>query len=313
MKKIICIVYLIFLSLTAVFPDAAGLTLSINFSDKQIYYPDSRIKIKITVANNSAVPFSFDSAEIHSYNFLLTVKTLKNTVLPPSQKYIIDHNKNTPVFYRQITLLPGEEYSFITFLGNYTSITKPGIYVISGVFFPDFTRQKDSSKITSNMLTLSVRPSISVPILNTVIDRETKEILKKTALPPDEVVSYFLTARQKGDWNKFFLYLDLESLIQNEPRLEAKFRNSTESERLDLIKDFKNSLKNQMVDNDILLVPSSFDIMQTSYTPSRGKVLVRETFKYRTYSEIKEYTYYLHKIDGIWNIYNYEIRNVGTE
>ncbi len=313
MKKIIFILYLILSSLTVVFSASTGLSLSINFYDKQIYYPESTVKIKVTVANNSGAAFSFNSAEIHSYNFLLSVKTLKNIPLSASEKYIIDHNKNKPVFYRQITLMPGEEYSFITTLDNYTTILKPGIYVIKGTFFPDFTQLESSAKLTSNILTLAVRPSVSVSVLNAIIDQNTHEILKKAAFPPDEVVSYFLTARQKGDWNKFFLYLDIESLIQNQPRLEAKFRNSSESERITLIKDYKDSLRNQTVDNDILLVPSSFSIIQTSYTPLKGKVLVRETFKYRTYSEIKEYTYYLHRIDGIWTIYNYEIRNLGTE
>ncbi len=313
MKKIICILYLIFLSLTAVFSAPAGLSLSINFFNKQIYYPDSPVTIRVTVANNSTKAFSFNSAEIHSFNFLLTVRTLKNIALPASEEYIIDHNKNKPLFYRQITLMPGEAYSFVTNLKKYTAIQRAGIYVIEGKFFPDFTQTKDPVTYTSNVLTLSVRPSVAVPALSTVIDNETREILKKVALPPDEVVSYFLTARQKGDWNKFFLYLDLESMIQSEPRLEAQYRRSTEAERMVLIGNYKESLENETVDNDILLVPSSFTIMQTNYTPLRGKVLVRERFKYRTYSEIKEYTYYLHKINGIWNIYNYEIRNVGTE
>ncbi len=313
MKKIIFILYLILSTLTSVFSASTGLNLSINFYDKQIYYPESTIKIKVTVANNGVTAFSFNSAEIHSYNFLLTVKTLKNISLSASEKYIIDHNKNKPVFYRQITLMPGEEYSFITTLDNYTTIQKPGIYVIESSFIPDFTKPESPLKFKSNILTLSIRPSVSVPVLKAIIDQDTHEILKKISLPPDEVVTYFLTARQKSDWNKFFLYLDLESLIQNEPRLEAKFRNSSESERITLINDYKESLRNQAVDTDILLVPSSFSIIQTSYTPLRGKVLVRETFKYRTYSEIKEYTYYLHRLDGIWTIYNYEIRNLGTE
>ena len=82
---------------------------------------------------------------------------------------------------------------------------------------------------------------------------------------------------------------------------------------MQLLDSYKESLMNQVVDNDIILVPESFEIINTTYTPLRGKVLVRELFKYRNYKEIKEYTYYLHKKEGFWTIYNYEIRNIGTE
>ncbi len=316
MKKIISIVYLIILTVTSVFAlqsNLDGLKLSINYYDKHVYYPESDIKIKITVSNGSPSSFTFDAAEIYSYNFLLTVKTLKNQPLDPSQKYIIQHNSNKPVFYRQITLLPGEDYSFTASLSDYSTIKEPGIYIVQGVFYPDFKMKDPGSTLYSNILTLPVRPGESSPTLKEKIDSQTGEILKRTALPPDQVVSYVITARQKNDWNRFFLYLDLESLMTQEPRLEAKYRNSSEGERLDLLDNYKESLRNQVVDNDILLVPDSFEILNTTYTPLRGKVLVREFFNYRTYKEIKEYTYFLHRKEGFWTIYNYEIRNIGTE
>ncbi len=316
MKKTISVIYLIFLSVTSVFSlqnSLNGLKLSINYHNKQIYYPESSIKIKITVSNETSESFSFNSADSYSYNFMLTVKTLKNLPLEYSEKYIIRHNSNKPVFYRQITLLPGEEYSFITTLDEFTDIKEPGIYIIQGTFYPDFNEKNADSAIYSNILTLPVRPSGMTPVLKDKIDSETGEILKKAALSPDMVVSYIITARQKNDWNRFFLYLDLESLMTLEPRLEAKYRNSSESERLMLIDSYKDSLMNQVVDNDIILVPASFEILTTTYTPVRGKVLVKELFNYRNYKEIKEYTYFLHKKDGYWTVYNYEIRNIGTE
>ncbi len=313
MKKIIVVIYLIFISLAVVFPSQNGLKLTVNYFDKRIYYPESTIKIKVTVSNGSAESYSFNLAEIHSFNFLIKVKNLKNISLDYSEKYILQHNLNRPVFYRQVTLMPGEEYSFISYIDDYTSIDKPGIYIIQAEFFPDFGKTDSKPVLISNVLTLSVRPSTNSPILQEKIDQETGEILRKVSLPPDEVVTYLLTARQRSEWNKFFLYLDLESLMLNEPRLEARYRNSDESERISLLQEYKNNLQNQIVDNDILLVPSSFQVMYTSYTPSRGKVLVREAFKNRTYTEFKEYTYFLHKLNGFWTIYNYEIRNIGTE
>ncbi len=313
MKKIIFIIYLIFLSLASVFPSAEGLKLSISYFDKRIYYPESDIKIKVTISNQTSESLTFSAAEEYYYNFFLTVKNLKNQKLEFSEKYISKHNSSSTVFYRQITLMPGEEYSFIARLEDYTEIRNPGVYIVQAVFDTDFHSRGKDSRLYSNILTLPVRPSTSSPELKDMIDEETGEILQKIAMPPDQVVSYILAARQKNEWNKFFLYLDLESLMTEEPRLEAKYRSSSEAERMKLLEEYKKNLENNVIDNDILLVPTSFKILYTSYTPLKGKVVVEESFKYRTYTEMKEYTYFLHKMNGYWIIYNYEIRNTGTK
>ena len=71
-------------------------------------------------------------------------------------------------------------------------------------------------------------------------------------------------------------------------------------------------LKNKRVDNDILLVPSSFEILKTSYTQNEATVVVDEEFIFPDYTEFKKYTFYLHRYGAVWTIYNYEVRNLGT-
>ena len=75
-----------------------------------------------------------------------------------------------------------------------------------------------------------------------------------------------------------------------------------------------------MIDEDIVIKPMKFEILQTSYTPFRGEVTVEEKFPYPPdaavpqYVEVKEYTYVLErKGDPYWKIIDYSVRNVGTE
>jgi hypothetical protein len=40
---------------------------------------------------------------------------------------------------------------------------------------------------------------------------------------------------------------------------------------------------------------------------------VLEKFKYPDYTELKQYTYLLKRSDRYWIIYDYEIKNLGTQ
>ena len=72
-------------------------------------------------------------------------------------------------------------------------------------------------------------------------------------------------------------------------------------------------MKMETADETILLIPDEYTIIKTDYTPEKGKVIAILKFQYPGYKEIKEYTYYLHRKDRIWYVYNYEVRNLGTE
>ncbi|MCF6335739.1 MAG: hypothetical protein L3J12_08360 [Spirochaetales bacterium] len=290
-----------------------GVSVSIRFYDKKIYYPESKIQIQVRIINNSSESYSFNSAEIRSYNFNFFVKTLTNVKLPQSEDYQLRQRSNDPVFYRKITLLPGEEYAFNTDLQEYIDIIESGIYIVQSRFYPDFQLGYDSGYIESNKLTVSVRPSMElIPELQKQIDIETGEILNQIAMPPDEVVEYFIKARQQGSWNKYFLYLDIEGLLLNHPDLKHKYFRLSEEKQLLMIEEYKIELMNLRVDDDISAIPSSFEITETKYIRDEGTVVVKEYFIYPDYSETKKYTFYLRRYGNIWTIYNYEVRNLGT-
>ena len=76
---------------------------------------------------------------------------------------------------------------------------------------------------------------------------------------------------------------------------------------------FKAELMQNRIDNDIVAVPARFQIDTTTYSQTEGTVRVTEWFNYKNFAEKKRYTYYVRQRDGIWQIYNYTVDNLGTE
>ena len=72
-------------------------------------------------------------------------------------------------------------------------------------------------------------------------------------------------------------------------------------------------LSSETLDSDIAAIPELFTIEKTAYTKTEGTVTVLEWFKYPTFKEKKRYTYYIRQRDGIWQIYDYSVDNLGTE
>jgi hypothetical protein len=293
----------------------SDLAFSLRFFDKKIYYPESDIELKITLTNQSPGPYRFRISDNRAYSLGFDVRNLANQPLRLSRKFIIDRNSNQPVFFRDVHLEAGEEFSFTVNLKDYIEIENPGNYSVKALFYPDlYTGTSQTTNMTSNTVSLSVRPSTSrLEAIKAQIDQDTGEILKEIPLSPDAVVAYTIDARRRGQWNKFFLYLDIESLFQRSPLGARTYKNSSESERIEAIKKYREELVNQRIDNEILTIPSEYEIIKTTYTSREGTVEVLQKFAYQGYREVKQYTYYLYKKDTIWKIYNYEVRNIGTE
>jgi hypothetical protein len=288
-----------------------GVSLTVRPAEKRIYTPTTPINLHISIRNESSSAFSFQLAESYLFNLEVEVRTLRNETLEPSQEFIRKQNTNQHVYYREIRLLPGEEYSFNVPLSSFVSIEQPGVYFLNASFFPDM---QQNTSISSNELTFHVRPDLEeVPEYKGRIDQETQEILQRHDIPPDDVVEYTLQARQKEQWNKFFLYLDIQELMLKNPLKRREYRNSSEEEQMKMVKEYRDLLKNNVVDSDIVIKPTSFEILHTSYTQREAEVEVRERFQYPQYTEVKRYTYYLHRPEEYWIIYDYNVVNERNE
>jgi hypothetical protein len=313
LKKLLFILTVLFCISAAVLPAQDGLNLSIRFNDKKIYDTESDVYIKVSIQNNTAKPISFKLADKKIFNMDFSVRSTDNISLGSSEYFMIERSSNKTVFFKDLSINPGEEISFIENLKNYINIEKSGVYVIDAVFFPELFTGLNDKKIKSNTLSLAVRPPMGLPDYKLTTDEMTKEQLRKEALPPDKVVEYTITARQRSQWTKFFLYIDLDELILRTPEKKRIFQLASHEDRIKMISDYKKDLMQEKADKEILLVPSSFEIINTSYTPTDGRVKVIQRFSYTGYTEKKEYVYTLKNKDGIWMIVNYWVTNLGTE
>lgn len=298
----------------AVFSQQSEIDVNIRFFNKELYYPNSSIMIKVEITNRTASPYHFELADNRIYNISFDVRTLTNEPLPQSQQLIIERSSNQRVFFRNVTIGPAEQFSFHEDLSEYVDITRPGAYVVQVTFYPEINVPGVSPMgVVSNNLSLSIRPSRREMALPTAEDAVEMARLQKVSLPPDEVVSYTLRARQRSQWDNFFLYLDLESLLRNDPARRRRYLQLSQEDRMEMLQDYKEQLRNEQVDGDIIVIPEEFDIIKTEYTPEEATVQVIERFQYPGYVERKHYTYYLRKRDNVWFIYDYSVRNLGTE
>ena len=312
MKKSILISLIIFFSV--LFPVLSEqVEVRIRYYDKKIYYTDSSVQIKMEIINNSPETFRFKSSELRCFNYEFSVKTLTNKTMQHSKEFIMDRSTNQQVFFREISLAPGETYSIISELSDYVDIDEAGVYVVNARFFPELYTNEYSEYIVSNNLTLNLRPSSASVEIQDLIDFETGEIIKAHPIPPDEVIDYTLKARQKGQWNKFLLYLNLEGLYLRSQTNAERYRRLSQKDRIIEIEKYREMLMSETVDSDIVLIPLEYKILRTSYTEYEAEVKVIEKFQLPGFVEVKEYIYYLLRDNDIWYINDYDVRNLGTE
>ncbi|MFQ3548062.1 MAG: hypothetical protein SNJ56_06960, partial [Termitinemataceae bacterium] len=132
-------------------------------------------------------------------------------------------------------------------------------------------------------------------------------------LPPDQVIEYMLTARQKSQWEKFFLYLDIEAMVTRDGVRKRLYLAESAEGRQKILERYRKDLMSAVVDGDIAMIPIEFTIERTSYGAQEGTVTVLEKFRYGTYVEKKRYTYYVQRKDGVWVVVDYSVINLGTE
>ncbi|MBQ4498259.1 MAG: hypothetical protein II973_12270 [Spirochaetaceae bacterium] len=314
-----------------------GATVSIKFYDKTMYYPgnspDNPVYVKVTIANTSSETVRFKLADDRMFSLDFTGYTVKNSQLEHTSTFIRKRSTNQTVFFREIALEAGEEYSFVENLKDYLVIPEPAIYYVELKFYPELYRtqlasvkEKTSNAVpatfvvykndfvVTNRLTLEIKPSPSAAsVVALPLTAGTKEILKPQPISPDKVVEQTIIARQKSLWDQYFLYLDVEELYIQDGTRKRKYNAESADMRVRMLENYKLDLRQVRIDRDIVAIPVSFEIEKTMYSATEGTVTVKEWFQNDNFKEIKRYTYYVRQRDGIWQIYNYSVENLGTE
>jgi hypothetical protein len=286
---------------------------SIRFFDQKVYFLGDHIQVEAVITNTGTDTLRFMVSDNRVYNLDFDVRTTTNIGLQHAKQFTIARNTDQPVFFREMSLAAGEKYGIVVDLTDFADFASAGQYVLQASFFPALYQGADSKSMKSNRLSLNVKPAVATAEEKAVVEAETGALIARQVLPPDEVVSYTIMARQKSQWEKFYLYLNLESLLRKNPDKDRSWRNATEAVRMKMLDDFRQQLRQTTLRQDISVIPTSFEVQKTTYDPAEAMVQVLEKFKYPDYTELKGYTYHLKKSERYWIIYDYEIRNQGTE
>ena len=291
--------------------------VSIKYYNKSIYYPNDAevnpIMVHITIKNKGTGTLRFKLADDRAFSLDFNAYTVKNSRLDQTEKLIEKRTTNQTVYFRELALEQGEEYSFVENVKDFLKIEESSVYYLELFFYPELYKSKYIT-LKSNRLTLEIKPSTSAASSSYIPVKENSlEILKPMDLSPDKVVEQTIIARQKSLWDQYFLYMDVEAMLQRNPSLKKKYASVSAEERERMLQSFKTDLMQSRIDNDIIAVPESFQIEKTTYSPTEGQVSVIEWFKYPNFSEKKRYTYKVRQREGIWQIYDYSVVNLGTE
>lgn len=301
---------------TLVAPLAADeMTVSIRLHNEQIYFSNSPIDILVTIQNETPDPMRFRMADNRLYSVDFDVRTTHNRSVESSRDFIIGRAANQ-VFYRTVTLQPGEHLSFVESLNDYIADIEPGLYTVQARFYPELASMSAGIAVPSNPINLTIRPGQTEEIrremrFEAIVERE----LQRERFSPDEVVEYVLEAQRQGNWERFFLYLNLEKLYRQAPERDRRFVRLSEREQLEELLRYRAELEGRAVEQDVNLVviPDDYEIVETRYSPNEGEVVAELRFNFNTYRERRRYTYRLERRNGFWEIIGYEVVNLPNE
>ena len=293
------------------------MSVSIKYYDRTMYYPGNPdtnpVFVHISIKNNSARTMRFKLADDRMFSVDFNGCTIKNLQIPQTENVIRKRTTNQTVYFREISLETGEEYSFVENLKDYIEISESSVYFVVLKFYPELYKSKYLS-VTSNRLSLEIRPSPSAASSAVLpVKNKSAELLKPEEISPDKVVEQTIIARQKSLWDQYFLYLDIEAMLQRNAPAKRKYISSSAEERAGMLKNYRADLMQSRIDNDIVAVPEKFEIERTVYSKTEGTVTVTEWFRYPNYHEKKSYVYKVRQREGIWQIYDYTVTNLGTE
>jgi hypothetical protein len=302
----------------------AGVDFNIRFFDRRIYYAESDpINIQVTITNNTPFTYRFKLADERVFSLDFDVRTVSNRPLEPAEVLVRKRTQYQQIFFREISVESGESFSFVEDLRNYVKVSQAGSYVVQARVYPELYRSAANASNTvmtepvaleSKRLNLSIWPPLAATAegIPLEMDVATGGVLVRERLAPDQVIDYMISARQKSQWEKFFLYLDLEAMLSQDGARQRRWLSESEEGRKRMVDQYRQELKNSTTDG-ISVIPTDYTIELTRYNNWGGTVTVLEKFKNTYFTELKRYTYDVRFKDNVWTITGYTVTNLGTE
>jgi len=316
-----------------------GVEFGIRFFDRRVFHASGDpIYVQATIANNSPFTYRFKLADDRMFSVDFEVRTATNRLLEPAEELVRRRSQSRQVFFREVAIEPGESFSFVENLRDFVRIDQPGSFVVRAFVHPELYRPEflaagaradhraaalwagpreraPAGALASGRLSLSVRaPLLAGPDgLPAAMHVATGAVLARERLPPDEVVEFMIRARQMSQWERFFLYLDLEEMISRDPSRRRAWLRESEEGRQRMVEQFRQELRRPATAEGIALVPTYFEIERTQHTGAEGTVDVLKRFRGPHFTESKRYTYFLRRRDGVWGIVDFSVVNLGAQ
>ena len=321
----------------------SGIDFSIRFFDRRVYHiGQGPILIQTSITNNSPATFRFNLANERPFSVDFDVRTAANRPVEAAAALVRLRSQSRQVFFREISLAAGESFSFVEDLRDYVTFTQAGTFVVQARLHPELVQSAARSEVVwqgspapmgtslaitpgsviaaagqplvSNRLSLSIRPPVimgpdGIPL---ELDLETHAVLVRERLPPDEVVSYVITARQRGQWERFFLYLDLEAMLTRDGYRRRQWLVESEEGRRRMLARYRQDLQSAVVDEAVSLIPLHFAIERTTHTGREGTVTTIQYFREGNFIQRKRYVWYLERRDEIWTIVDFSVTLLGA-
>ncbi|MEE1290985.1 MAG: hypothetical protein UHW86_08125 [Spirochaetota bacterium] len=286
-------------------------SVNIEFTNPKIFKANEDIYIDVKLSNKETTPYSSLMAQDKRYSFDFELISLQNKQQQHSADYSNFFNRVQPVFHSVVRLEENEGYTYRVLLNDYFDMNITGQYILKCIYYPEMklSNSPDNTAVKSNSITLNIRPADSdEQFIQEYIVAEKEKSLIMEKKSPDEVVDYMLNARINGEWEKFFLYIDLDKMICADITFGKRYKKADSDMQQEILKEYKEYLKKDKI-NEISYLPCKFEIIKTEYTAGSGKVDAFVMFKEHDYVDKKYYTYFLKKQDDKWKITNYTVSN----
>jgi hypothetical protein len=275
---------------------------------RETYRLNEPVPVQINVVNNSSGPVKFYISPLIYESLFFSMKTPKNEDVDLLDTFQVEmkNNASSSGDFREMTLMPGEEFSRLIDLTQWFDIRESGYYYIKGMFYPNPDKKDES--VESFNYKIFIKPPVVVEKQISAEELERQADFEKVMkLPPYDVIDDFLDAKMKKDWERFLLHIDSERLIKSFSDYYNAYQNARSGTyQLQVIEDFKKYLTTYWQDRIL-----SYKILESHIKENDATVVAEVDFKVKLFSYTLRYTFSLYKNHlSQWLIYDYSALKV---
>ncbi len=259
------------------------------------------IPLEIYVYNTTQDSVEFTVSYNKEKNFIPEILYLKDATL--LQPELISREDNILLGEeRKITLLPDEKFGETLDLNEYFKFPGRGRYKVIVRFKCQFGVEGEKEFI-SNPVYFYLLPSLKDEREERAI-KKALEAEEKKAYTPESTIRYMLEARMRGDFESFFRYQQLETVILQIDEFKKKYQKASPMKKKEIIEEYK---KWEMKREDMKI--ESFEILEVHqfYAKNKATVICRINYKPPAIYHSYVYIYKLYKKGNKWIVYDYNV------